>query len=205
MSQNQILSDMYKLKRDFCIGLSKLCILCSILILEPIVFGERWQRFNELKEKRVEASLSGYVFSTIHSDLVTELFNKETKSNTGPLRCDFSTNIDLVNTWLIRFIYIPCLKLVNPSIHKKDCQTFGLIVDIFLKLEVTFHLLLPLYLYQSQLLMESWDSQHQKRHLFKIISSKNQMHYIQFHWKICMIYWQYDFNNQTVCLKPKNL
>ena len=111
--------------------------------------------FNKPKEKESGSCLTEYVFSTIHSDLVTELFNKETKSNTGSLRCDFSTNIDLVNTWLIRFIYIPCLKLVNPSIHKKDCQTFGLIVDIFLKLEVAFHLLLPLYLYQSQLLMES--------------------------------------------------
>ena len=75
-------------------------------------------------------------------------------------------------------------KLINPSVHKEDYQAFGLIVGIFLNLEVAFHLLLPLYLYQSQLSMQSWDSQHQKRRLFEIISLKNQKHYIQFHRKM---------------------
>ena len=46
-------------------------------------------------------------------------------------------------------------KLINPSVHKEDYQAFGLIVGIFLNLEVAFHLLLPLYLYQSQLSMQS--------------------------------------------------
>ena len=44
-----------------------------------------------------------------------------------------------------------------------------------------FHLLLPLYLYQWQLLMESWDRVKKKQRLFEIISLENQKHYIQFH------------------------
>ena len=39
---------------------------------------ENKERFNELKEKEFGASLTGDVFSTIHGDLVTELFNKVT-------------------------------------------------------------------------------------------------------------------------------
>ena len=43
-------------------------------------------------------SFTGYVFSTIHSDLVTELFNEETKDISGLFRCVLSNNIDSVNT-----------------------------------------------------------------------------------------------------------
>ena len=46
------------------------------------------EQFNELKEKGFGASLTGDVFSTIHSDLVTELFNRETK---GTFRCGLLT------------------------------------------------------------------------------------------------------------------
>ena len=76
---------------------------------------EDW--FNELNEKRFGASLTGYVFSTILNDLVTELFNKETKGTSAPFRCSFSTNIDSVKSWinLVHFIYIPCLKLLKDS------------------------------------------------------------------------------------------
>ena len=61
---------------------------------------ENKEQFNELKEKRFGASLTGDVFSTIHGDLRTELFNKETKGTSGLFRCGFSTNIDSVNTYL---------------------------------------------------------------------------------------------------------
>ena len=71
--------------------------------------------FDELNEKTVDASLTGFVFSTIHSDLVTELSDKETKGTCGPFRCDLSTSIDLVNTWLIGSIHIPCLKLLKAT------------------------------------------------------------------------------------------
>ena len=58
------------------------------------------ERFNKLKEKGFGASLNGYVFSTIQSDVVTELFNEETKGCFGLFRCAFSTNIGSVNTWV---------------------------------------------------------------------------------------------------------
>ena len=58
-----------------------------------------------------------------------------------------------------------------------------------------FHLPLPLYHYQSQLLKESWDSQGQKKHLFEIISLQNQKHYTQFHRNMTLI----------IPLKPKSL
>ena len=58
------------------------------------------ERFNELKERRFGVSLTGYVFSRIHSDLVTELFNRETKGTSGPFRCGFSTHIDSLNTYV---------------------------------------------------------------------------------------------------------
>ena len=46
---------------------------------------ENKKQFNELKGKRFGASLTGDVFSTIHGDLVTELFNKETKGQRASL------------------------------------------------------------------------------------------------------------------------
>ena len=58
-------------------------------------------------------------------------------------------------------------------------------LDILLSLEEAFlYFILPLYLYQSQLLMKIWNSQGQKRYLLEIISIKNEKHHIQFHWKM---------------------
>ena len=76
---------------------------------------EDW--FNQLNEKRFGASLSGYVFSIILYHLVTELFNKEAKGTSGLFHCSFSTNIDLVNSWVnsVHMIYIPSLKLLKDS------------------------------------------------------------------------------------------
>ena len=50
-------------------------------------------------------SITGESFSSIHGDLVTELFNRETKGTSGPFRSGFSTNIEAVNTW-VNTIYI---------------------------------------------------------------------------------------------------
>ena len=60
-------------------GPSKLCTLGSIPTFELTIFVER----RRMNEKRFGASLTGYVFSTIHIDLVTELFNKEAKGTSG--------------------------------------------------------------------------------------------------------------------------
>lgn len=51
------------------------------------------------------------VFSAIHGDLVTELFNKEIKGTCGPFPCMFNTNTDSVNTSFRRIIALIILKV----------------------------------------------------------------------------------------------
>ena len=81
---------------------------------------ENKEEFNELKEKRFGASLTGDVFSTIHGDLVTELFNKDTKGTSGPFRCSFSINIDSVNIWVnMIHIYIMLKVALRQQLHLK--------------------------------------------------------------------------------------
>ena len=53
------------------------------------------------------ASRSGDTFSSVHGDLITEFFNKETKSTAGPFRAGFSTDINAVNNW-VKTIHIHC-------------------------------------------------------------------------------------------------
>jgi len=55
---------------------------------------------NDIKTRGFGGSLSGSAFSTIHGDLITEVFNGETKRQAGPHRQGFSRNIDAVNTWV---------------------------------------------------------------------------------------------------------
>ena len=68
--------------------------------------------FNELKKKGMGGSITGEKFSSIHGDLVTELFNKETKGTAGPFRAGFSTNIDEVNNW-VNTIHIHAMLRAN--------------------------------------------------------------------------------------------
>ena len=60
---------------------------------------------------------TGYVVSAIHRDLVTELFNKETKGTFDAFRWVFSTDIDSVNTWVstIHIYSWSCLKAAISS------------------------------------------------------------------------------------------
>ena len=74
---------------------------------------ENEEQFNELKENGFGPRFTGFVFSAIHSDLVTELFNKETKGFSVPFHWVFITDIDSVNTWL-NTIHIS-LKLLKDS------------------------------------------------------------------------------------------
>ena len=68
--------------------------------------------FLDLKEKGMGGSISGQKFSSIHGDLVTELFNKETKGTAGPFRAGFSSDIDSVNNW-VNTIHIHAMLRVN--------------------------------------------------------------------------------------------
>ncbi|XP_057316865.1 uncharacterized protein LOC130657893 [Hydractinia symbiolongicarpus] len=53
--------------------------------------------YQELLERGFGANYSGEKFATVHGDLVTEYFNRETKGTAGPFRSGFSTNIDTTN------------------------------------------------------------------------------------------------------------
>ena len=50
-----------------------------------------------LIKRGIGGSLSGDKFWSIHGDLITEVFNSETKRQTGPHRSGFSTNVDAAN------------------------------------------------------------------------------------------------------------
>ena len=65
--------------------------------------------------------MSGDPFSTIHGDLITELFNKETKGTGGPFRAGFSTNSEAVNKW-VHTIHIHAVlrKALRTSLHMKS-------------------------------------------------------------------------------------
>ena len=71
--------------------------------------------FQQLKLKGMGGSITGEKFSAIHGDLVTEVFNKETKGTARPFRCGFSTDIGSVNTW-VNTIHIH--KMLRTSLHK---------------------------------------------------------------------------------------
>ena len=46
------------------------------------------------------------MFLSIYGDLIPEIFNKETKGISGSFRKGFSTDIDIVSTW-VNTIHIP--------------------------------------------------------------------------------------------------
>ena len=80
-----------------------------------------------LKENGFGGSISGEPFSSIHGDLITELFNKETKRTRGPMRAGFSTNHKAVNEWIttihihgrVREEFKKLLMLKTSSKHKE--------------------------------------------------------------------------------------
>ena len=53
---------------------------------------------NDIASRGFGGSLSGNPFSSIHSDLITEIFNGETKRSAGPYRAGYSTDTEKVNT-----------------------------------------------------------------------------------------------------------
>ena len=73
------------------------------------------------------ASSSGDSFSTIHGDLVTEHFNKETKGTAEPFRSGYSTAIYAVNKWIktshihskMRTMLRKSLKVFTSQVHKE--------------------------------------------------------------------------------------
>ena len=88
------------------------------------------QAFQHLSERGFGASVSGERFTSIHGDLITELFNKLTKDTAGPFRAGFSNDISAVNTW-VRTIHVHCklrekfrnmVAFKTSSKHKELCN-----------------------------------------------------------------------------------
>ena len=75
----------------------------------------------------IGGSLSGDNFSSIHRDVITEVFNGETKRQAGRRRTGFSTNVDAVNTWIktthihaiLRKKFNDTIRLTTDSHHKE--------------------------------------------------------------------------------------
>ena len=77
-------------------------------------------------------SVSGQPLSAIHGDLVTEIFNGQTKRQAGPHASGFSTNIDPVNHWVntahihaqMRAVFSEKLRKTSISQHR-ECTPSG--------------------------------------------------------------------------------
>ena len=86
---------------------------------------------DNLIKRGIGGSLSGDKFSSIHGDLITEVFNGETKPQAGPHRSGFSTNVDAVNTWIktthihakLRKKFNDTIRLTADSHHKETTQS----------------------------------------------------------------------------------
>lgn len=85
---------------------------------------------DDLVNRGLGGSLSGSPFSSIHGDLITEVFNGETKRQAGPHRSGFSTNVEAVNTWIktahihakVRQTFCQKIKLSTSSVHKETTK-----------------------------------------------------------------------------------
>ena len=75
----------------------------------------------------MEQSYLGEKFATVHGDLVTEYFNRETKGTAGPFRSGYSTNVDTTNKW-VKTVHIHAklwlamrdkLNIKTTSMHKE--------------------------------------------------------------------------------------
>ena len=93
------------LKQIFAFNHQNYARYCSYQHVLQSMQQEKALAFQELEAHGYSGSITGSTFSILHGDLLTELFNKETKVTAGPFRSGFSTKNAAVNTW-IRTIHI---------------------------------------------------------------------------------------------------
>ncbi len=67
--------------------------------------SSRSEVYDELNKRRFRANYSGERFATVHGDLVTEYFNRETKGTAGPFRSRFNIDINATNK-LVKTVHI---------------------------------------------------------------------------------------------------
>ena len=89
--------------------------------------SERSKAVADLDERSIGGSLSGLPFTSLHGDLITGIFNSQTKRKAGPHADGFSKKIIKVNDWVrtadthakLRCIFIKKIKLQTNSCHKE--------------------------------------------------------------------------------------
>ena len=85
----------------------------------------------KLIKRGIGGSLSGDKFSSIHGDLITQVFNSETKLQARPKRSGLNTNVDVVNTWIktthnhakLRKKFNDTIRLTTDNHHKETTQS----------------------------------------------------------------------------------
>ena len=89
--------------------------------------SKRSKTVADLDERGFGGPLSGQPFTSLHGDLITEIFNGQTKCQAGPHAAGFSTGINKVNDWVrtahihakFRCIFTEKIKLQTNSCHKE--------------------------------------------------------------------------------------
>ena len=89
--------------------------------------GKQRKAVADLDERGFGGSLSGLPFTSLHGELITEIFNSQTKHQAGPHAADFSTDIIKVNEWVqtahihakLRCIFTEKIKLQTNSCRNK--------------------------------------------------------------------------------------
>ena len=65
-----------------------------------ILQRERSKAVADLDEQDFGGSVSGLPFTSLHEDLITEIFNVQKKRQVDPQAAGFSTDISKVNDWV---------------------------------------------------------------------------------------------------------
>ena len=88
---------------------------------------ERSKAVADLDERGFGGFPSGLPFTSLHGDLITEIFNGQTKRQAGPHAAGFSTDLNKVNDWVrtahihakLRCIFTNKIKLQTNSCRKE--------------------------------------------------------------------------------------
>ena len=82
----------------------------------------------DLSERGFGCSITGQAFSNLHGDLITEIFNGQTKRQAGPHRTGVSMDIEQVNRWIktshiyakLRLEVSKKISMATSSVHKES-------------------------------------------------------------------------------------
>ena len=82
--------------------------------------GKQRKVVADLDERGFGGSLSGLPFTSLHGELITEIFNSQTKHQAGPHAAGFSTDIIKVNEWVKQLTSMQSYDVYLP--RKLNCK-----------------------------------------------------------------------------------